>query len=135
GAVALLPLFCSAPPAPPPGGLRMTVLDVGQGLSVFIRTRHHALLYDTGPGFRSGRSAGDLAVAPFLWHQGITRLDRLVISHPDDDHAGGAPAVMRAVRVGEVRYTAQPPPMPPRPPGRVAPCERGESWTWDGVRF
>ncbi|NKJ48577.1 competence protein ComEC, partial [Burkholderia sp. SG-MS1] len=45
-----LPLLMPAPPGPPPGGFRLTALDVGQGTSVLIETAHHALLFDTGPG-------------------------------------------------------------------------------------
>lgn len=135
GVVVLVPLFYAKPPRPEPGGLQVTVLDVGQGLSVFVRTREHALLYDTGPGFRNGRSAGELAVAPFLWSIGVGRLDRLVISHPDDDHAGGAPAVAAAVDVADLRFGGHAP-----DPGQVRSrsaqaCKAGEAWSWDGVRF
>ena len=51
GTAALLPLFLIVPAAPADGDLRLTVLDVGQGLAVVAQTQSHALLYYTGPGF------------------------------------------------------------------------------------
>lgn len=125
GLFLLLPLLFPASRAPPSGGIQLTVLDVGQGLSVFVRTRSHALLYDTGPGFRSGRSAGDLAVLPFLRNAGISRLDMLVVSHSDNDHAGGVKAVEQGMEIAAVR----------RGGVKEGACARGERWSWDGVDF
>ena len=58
GAVAMLPMFALMPVVPAPGTLRATVLDVGQGLAVVLRTSRHALLYDTGPRFSSEVDSG-----------------------------------------------------------------------------
>jgi competence protein ComEC len=114
------------------GAFTLTALDVGQGLSVVVRTRTHVLLFDAGPAFRSGRSAGELVVVPYLHHEGISHIDMLVTSHPDSDHTGGAPAIEQALAVvtarhgGKVRRGYQTP---------SAPCRRGEAWIWDEVRF
>ncbi len=54
GIFGFFPLFLAVPPALPDGTLRVTVLDVGQGLAVVAQTSHHTLLYDTGPGFGPG---------------------------------------------------------------------------------
>ncbi len=131
---ALLPLLFMTPQRPPPGGVLLTVLDVGQGLSVFVRTHKHALLYDTGPAFRGGRSAADLAVVPFLRHAGIRRLNRLVVSHLDNDHAGGTGAVVNAVHVEAVSFGGEAPPHAAAHLPAQA-CLQGQSWTWDAVRF
>ena len=131
----LVPLLCvspwlARPSLPAHGDLRMTVLDVGQGLSVLLQTRRHALLYDAGPVTRGGRDAGAAIVVPNLWAAGVQRLDRLILSHADIDHSGGAPAVTQGVEVAGVMVnTADPWPAP------RALCVDGLAWVWDGVAF
>ena len=89
--------------APAPGNLSVTFLDVGQGLSVVIRLPSgRTLLYDAGPPF-----AGTSVVAPFLKRSGCGRLAAAVMSHPDDDHAGGLAAVLRQVRADRVVFGAR----------------------------
>lgn len=123
GALCLLPALL-AQPAPVRGGLELTALDVGQGLAVVVRTAHHTLLYDAGPAFEDGFDAGASVVAPFLLGQGVRRVDLLLVSHGDNDHAGGVAAVRQRLRVAREIGT----------PGHP-PCRAGESWEWDGVRF
>ncbi|MCC2615341.1 DNA internalization-related competence protein ComEC/Rec2 [Aestuariibacter halophilus] len=65
------------------------VLDVGQGLAVAIETRQRAMLYDTGAAYPSGFALAQAVVQPALAHQGVASLDGIVISHFDNDHAGG----------------------------------------------
>lgn len=117
-------------PAPlPAGAYDLTVLDVGQGLAVFVATREHGLLFDTGPVARSGRAAAEFSIVPYLEQRGVQRLDRLVLSHSDRDHAGGESAVRAAFKVDRASIGG-------RDRGRVSdPCVAGESWSWDGVRF
>jgi len=123
GLLCFLPLGFP-PPQAPVAGFELGVLDVGQGLAVVVRTAGHALLYDAGPAFDEGFDAGESVVVPWLLTQGITRLDRLLLSHGDNDHAGGVPAVQRLMAVGEQFGT----------PGH-APCTAGLRWNWDGVEF
>lgn len=122
------------PPPLPPGTAGIAVLDVGQGLAVVVETRSHALVFDAGPAFRSGADAGQTVVVPYLQYRGLRSIDRLVVSHDDDDHKGGAASVAAAVSVG--RVVAGP---SVEALARVAPldgrCRRGERWTWDGVEF
>ena len=70
-------------------------LDVGQGLSVLVRTAHHILLYDMGPAIPDGFDAGQRVGVPALHALGVLRLDMAIVSHGDNDHAGGFPAVAR----------------------------------------
>jgi competence protein ComEC len=103
--LALLALFAVLgyrPAETPRGCLDYFVLDVGQGLSVFVRTSDHALLFDTGPMFATGNSAAEFVVLPFLHGLGVTRLDRLIVSHADIDHAGGIQPVLAALPVRQV---------------------------------
>lgn len=123
GAVCLVPVLV-APGAPPRGGFELTALDVGQGLAVVVRTQHHALLYDAGPAFDEGFDAGASVVAPFLLRAGVRTLDVLLLSHADNDHAGGLGAVRSLVGAHREIGT----------PGGT-PCRAGERWEWDGVRF
>ncbi|MEO8163874.1 MAG: DNA internalization-related competence protein ComEC/Rec2, partial [Betaproteobacteria bacterium] len=88
GASMMLPLFLAAPVKIPPGELRLTVLDVGQGLAIVVRTREHALLYDTGPAFGEQTDAGERIVVPYLRAAGVRRLDGMIISHDHSDHSG-----------------------------------------------
>jgi competence protein ComEC len=61
---------------------------------------------------------------PYLLAQGVRRIDRLVLSHDHNDHAGGIAAVRSLLQVGDEIGTVH---------GR--PCIEGERWEWDGVRF
>jgi len=124
-----LPLLYPSRELPGAGGVELHVLDVGQGLAVVVRTTHHALLYDAGPAVRDGFDAGERVVMPALRALGIARLDRVVISHGDQDHAGGWPAVRRGMPVD--RSLAS----PGAPVEMEGACEAGHGWDWDGVRF
>ncbi|RAU47400.1 MULTISPECIES: DNA internalization-related competence protein ComEC/Rec2 [unclassified Pseudomonas] len=115
----------------PPGEVRVQQLDVGQGLAILLRTRDHALLYDAGPRFGEF-DIGERVVLPALRRAGIGTLDVMLLSHADADHAGGAQAVKRALPVvrtlgGDIERM---------PPGlSVQRCNKGETWTWNGVTF
>lgn len=124
-----LPMLWPDRELPAHGDAELTVIDVGQGLSVLVRTSRHALLYDAGPAVEDGFDAGERAVVPALRALGVARLDRLVISHHDNDHAGGVEAVRRVVPVAE---SVAPEGAPLNVDG---PCRNGQSWEWDGVRF
>lgn len=127
--VLWLPLLWPPRGLPAMGEVQLQVLDVGQGLSVQVRTATHQLLYDAGPAVRDGFDAGERVVVPALRAQGIGHLDGVVISHGDADHAGGVEAV-RAV-LPAARWQA--------PPGlaitEATPCVSGQYWQWDGVEF
>jgi competence protein ComEC len=135
GIVLLLPLVAAAPPRPEPGALRLTVLDVGQGLAVHAQTTSHDLLYDTGPRYAADADAGSRVILPYLRALGVARLDGLVVSHLDNDHAGGAQAVVEGLPVGWLSSS-----LPDDHPLRAAApeqrrCAAGQRWDWDGVAF
>jgi competence protein ComEC len=127
----MLPLLFPASASLQQGEFRLVVLDVGQGLAAVVRTRDHTLLYDTGPRFGPEFSAGSAVVLPYLRQAGIGRLDVLMISHGDSDHAGGVHDVLRGIAVGRVLAGA--PASVPHP--AVEPCRAGQRWRWDGVDF
>lgn len=116
---------------PEEGALHFALLDVGQGLAAVIETRRHVLVYDAGPAFRSGSDAGALAVEPYLRHRGLRRVDMLVASHDDNDHAGGAATLANLIPVA--RRVASGRALDAL--GTVERCRAGDSWSWDGVVF
>jgi competence protein ComEC len=133
GVLLFLPLLWPPRQLPANGAFQVWVLDVGQGLSVLLRTREHVLVYDAGARYPSGFDLGEAAVVPSIHALGINRLDMLMISHGDNDHAGGAEAVVTAFPQA-VRYTGEPIRMARmRLPMRQ--CVAGQSWQWDGVDF
>ena len=133
----LIATACLWRPAPvPDGAARITILDVGQGLSVVVETRGHTLVYDAGPSFRTGSDTGQLVVVPFLKSRGIRTVDRVVVSHDDDDHKGGAGSVLalmnaRALTLGPSLQAGAF--EDSRAEVTRDTCRRGESWAWDGV--
>jgi len=130
GALLFLPLLSPPRAVPPSGSFEAVVIDVGQGLSVFVRTHSHVLLFDAGARYPSGFDLGEAIVLPTLRAYGIDGLDRIVVSHGDNDHAGGAAAVARAFPQA-FRSSGE----PQRLPIVAARCRSGESWDWEGVRF
>jgi competence protein ComEC len=122
-----LPLVWPRLPQIEHGEAELHVFDVGQGLAVLVRTRDHALLVDAGPAFGTGLDMGEAAVVPALRALGVQRLDRVLLSHADNDHAGGAAAVRRAFPAAVSA---------PAGSGLSADaCVAGQRWEWDGVRF
>lgn len=105
--------------------------DVGQGLAILIRTRHHTLLYDAGPRF-GDFDLGERVVLPALRKLNIEKLDLMLLSHADADHAGGALVVARALKVGQV-ISGDPPGLPAELNAEI--CASGHRWQWDGVSF
>ena len=131
GLLLLLPLALVRPPAPGPGELWFTLLDVGQGLSAVLRTATGTLVFDTGPGFDSGFNAGTTVIAPFLTAAGVARVEVLMLSHADRDHTGGAAGLMARLPVGRV-LSGEPTALGL---AGAQPCRAGDGWTWSGVRF
>jgi len=125
----LLPLLWPDRRLPPHGAFDLVVLDVGQGTAVLVRTARHALLYDAGPAVPEGFDAGERVVAPALHALGVRRLDAIVVSHGDADHAGGLEAVARRFGSGAL-FAA-----PDAGIAGAAPCIAGTQWQSDGVRL
>jgi competence protein ComEC len=109
----------------------LTLLDVGQGLAAVIRTENHTLVFDAGPRFSSTFDTGQAVLVPFLRHQGVTRLDMLVVSHGDNDHIGGVDSLLAAFPAGRI-ISSVPEELSGNP---VTPCRQGDVWQWDGVDF
>ena len=134
-----LPVLWPQRGLPAHGAAEVVVLDVGQGLSVLVRSAGHALLFDMGPGQPEGFDAGASVVVPALHGLGVRRLDAVVVSHADNDHSGGFGSVVAAFPPAIV---FQPEGMEKSVAARAAPrrgpmrdCTAGLHWRWDGVDF
>jgi competence protein ComEC len=120
------------------GEFRASVLDIGQGTAVLIETKTKRLLYDTGP-IQGKDNAGQRIILPYLRGRGIDHIDRMVISHSDSDHIGGAASLLK-----EIYFDSMMGSLPSTNPllanledGKIPamPCRFGQRWTWDGVDF
>jgi competence protein ComEC len=129
-ALAALPGATVTVPTPGPAAL-----DVGQGMAAVVQVGERTLVYDTGPTLGPQLDAGGRTIAPWLRSIGVRRIDLLVVSHQDDDHAGGARSLMRAVRV-DALASSLPDDHPIVAAAPVARrCVRGERWTWGDAEF
>jgi competence protein ComEC len=113
---------------PPVGEVWASVLDVGQGLAIVVRTREHMLLFDAG-GKSMHSDSAQTVILPFLRHQGWDRVDTLILSHNHADHTGGTKTIMSAlsplrILVGQTVKEVQ---------GEF--CRAGQYWEWDDVKF
>ena len=121
------------------GEFRASVLDIGQGTSVLIETANRRLLYDTGPIQGKKDDAGQRIILPYLRGRGINHIDRMVISHSDSDHVGGARTLLKYIQfdfmMGSLPKSN---PLLQNLQGRKIPsipCRFGQRWIWDGVEF
>ena len=100
--VLTLPLLYQDTRLPGPLVMRLSVLDVGQGLAVVIQTADQVWVYDTGGHFFGGGDAAERVLVPFLKYRGIKAIDTVMISHADDDHRGGLATLLAAFPVKQV---------------------------------
>jgi competence protein ComEC len=82
--------------------LKVTLLDVGQGDAIFLEfPDERNMLVDGGPK-TSYRDAGERFIAPFLMRKGFKKIDYVLNTHPDHDHLGGIPYLLRKYEVGKI---------------------------------
>jgi competence protein ComEC len=132
------------------GKLEVTVLDVGQGDSLFVVSPGgKTLLIDGGGAFSGfpgreeqyGVDPGEEAVSAYLWSRGYQKLDVVALTHAHQDHIGGLTSILENFRVGRLwigREVSSPAlaRLEELARERKIPIEhelRGKSFTWDGV--
>ncbi|HSR94670.1 MAG TPA: MBL fold metallo-hydrolase, partial [Solirubrobacterales bacterium] len=81
----------------PPSGLRVSILDVGQGDAILLQPRNApAVLVDGGP------PGDDLAAK--LRAAGVERLGAAIVTHDQSDHAGGVRELLGEMPIGRLLY-------------------------------
>jgi competence protein ComEC len=134
GKLAFLPLiflgFNCRINKPETGDIFVDILDVGQGLSVVVQTHEHLLVYDTGPAYSVRFNAGSGIIVPFLSSQNLGSPDMIVVSHGDNDHAGGLDALVDSFPNSQIISGETLPVYT-----EIKPCLAGQNWVWDDVRF
>ena len=139
GLILIIPLFWENHQAIREGEFRASVFDIGQGTAVLIETKAHRLLYDAGPLSGKNDNAGERTLLPYFRGEGINQLDRLVISHKDADHIGGASTLIKNMQIQSFLGV-----MPKNHPFMIEldkklipslPCQYGQEWQWDRVQF
>jgi competence protein ComEC len=133
GVPLLLPVLLWQAPRPDVGQFQLLAADVGQGNAVIVQTAMHALVYDAGPRLGRDTDAGHRVLVPLL-RAFDTTVNKLVLSHRDSDHVGGAQAVLAMHPSAELLSSIEPEHelQAVRPATR---CEAGQRWRWDGVDF
>jgi competence protein ComEC len=137
GLVGFLPIFTIFPARPDIGAMKVTVLDVSQGLSVVVQTHSRTLLYDTGNMYNAQSDAGKSVIIPFLRAKGISRLDGVMVSHHDTDHTGGLASLLASMPISwlSASFDATPYVMSLNTQPAVFNCLAGQKWGWDKVDF
>jgi competence protein ComEC len=133
GIIWLLPSLLCKQAVPKTSEVWFTLLDVGQGLSAIIQTKNHLLVYDAGPKYGPrGPDMGERVVVPYLNSIGINHIDKLIISHSDNDHAGGVNTLLDHFNVDTIFVSEK-----KRGPllREAVYCLANFSWQWDGVTF
>lgn len=130
-ALLFSPLFITTKQALKTGEYKLTVLDVGQGSAAVLQTKKHVMVFDAGAKFSDKFDIGSSVVIPYLRSQGIQLLDYLIISHADNDHIGGAQAILdmlpETAVIGQgIENLAS---------SNKQYCVEGKNWQWDGVYF
>ncbi|WP_413284711.1 DNA internalization-related competence protein ComEC/Rec2 [Vibrio sp. MA40-2] len=103
---------------------QLSMLDVGHGLAILIEKNQSYLLYDTGNKWENG-SIAESVIEPILRYRGINRLDMLIISHTDSDHAGGKEHIEQVFNP-VLKLSSQ-------AIDGYLPCVDGQTWNWQGL--
>jgi competence protein ComEC len=131
GLALCLPLLFPPREAVESGAVKLTLLDVGQGLAAVLQTRNHSLVFDTGAKYSDNFDMGQSVLLPFLRSQGIRRVDTVIVSHGDNDHSGGLEALLQGMEAGQILSSS----LDTIQRHAARPCAGGRQWQWDGVVF
>jgi competence protein ComEC len=129
GFLLMAPMLFNSPERPQQGDVLFTLLDVGQGLSCVVETAAHVLVYDTGPAYASGFNTVEAVLLPYLRSRGIAKIDQLIISNADRDHAGGVEVLDHELEITRI-MAGETLDLP-----KVERCQAGTHWQWDGIDF
>ena len=105
---------------------RIDVLDVGHGLAVIVEKDDKVLLYDTGKAWQNG-SIAEQVITPVLHQRGYESIDTMILSHSDNDHAGGRFFIEDFFspqhKLSSQNFIG------------YEPCTKGDHWEWQGLNM
>jgi competence protein ComEC len=135
--IAVLPLALISLFPVAKSDIRLTILDVGQGLAVMFEVGERLLIYDVGPKYSKHFDTGTSVVLPFMRHMGYSKANRVIISHEDNDHSGGFLPLASKISIGQVsmgpgyyKYLqGHTPPLPNIT--KFTACHAGQNWQWE----
>ncbi len=127
----LLPLTVGTEETIARSRFKVTLLDVGQGLSAVVMTENHSLVFDAGDRYSDNFDMGKNVVLPFLYAKNRSSVDVLLISHGDSDHIGGAQSVIKGIQVNKMLSSV--PEVIDH--NSIKNCQAGQHWRWDNVSF
>ena len=123
---AILFIPCASHLFPPSNGSWVVhVFDVGQGTATIVSRGDRGVVIDTGPSYPSGNAFSQIAL-PSMKKLGIRHIDKLIITHGDDDHAGGAKTVVALMTNQHDGSTVI---------SNTQGCTKGRSLHWKGLQF
>ncbi|HCG7086603.1 TPA: DNA internalization-related competence protein ComEC/Rec2 [Vibrio parahaemolyticus] len=105
---------------------RIDVLDVGHGLAVLVEKEGRVLLYDTGKAWQNG-SIAEQVITPVLHRRGYSSVDTMILSHADNDHAGGRKVIEQ--------YFSPKHKLSSQSFLHYQPCIAAEKWKWQGLNM
>ena len=109
--------------------------DVGQGLSVLIIRNNHGILYDTGAAYPSGFTMSDAVILPYLQYVGIETLDKVILSHSDNDHAGGIKSLAENINIADIMSNDSAMSHFTQVNRKLTACNTRQSFSWQSLTF
>ena len=109
-------------------------------MSVVIERNGRAILYDTGAGYPSGFNMLESVISPYFQYRGIETIDHLILSHADNDHAGGLSFIdkqvaLNKISVGKIKYNESSKIIKQYSFAEKGSCKQGDDFTWQGLTF
>ena len=98
--ICMLPILLDAHSNPT---FKLSILDVGQGQAIWVQAKHYNFMFDTGGSFDEATfSIADQIDLPFLMGEGVSRFDKVFLSHLDSDHAGAFDRLKQQMKIDQV---------------------------------
>ncbi len=112
----------------------LNILDVGQGQAVVLQYPQHTWMIDTGGSYDETKfSLGERVVIPFLRQQGIRKLDRVILTHLDQDHSGAFPSIEKAFEIEHVQSNERGDKL--KFQDSFSLCQQGQSWSYPNLKI
>lgn len=112
---------------------QLSIIDVGQGQAIFVKTPEQKFLIDTGGSAQEERfSMGKQVVVPYLSRQGVARLDQIILSHLDQDHSGALDSILSQISVPKIMANEH---LPSSKVTDFSRCQAGQTWQTPALRM